>query len=60
MRPVLPVLREFFSQHPEALSSGPESLSKLLYRLHYLDYLPAVFEVEKALQALHPDGVVAA
>jgi hypothetical protein len=60
MRSLLPLLREFFSQHPEALSSGPESLSKLLYRLHYLDYLPAVFEVEEALQALHLDGVVAA
>lgn len=57
---VLPALRELFSQHPAAVSSGPEALARMVYVLRFLPYRPGVCEVEAALEALTLEGEVAA
>lgn len=57
---VLPALRELFSQHPAAVSSGPEALVRLLYVLGFLSFRPGVCEVEAALEALTLEGEIAA
>ena len=58
---VLPALRELLSQHPEADTSGLETLSRLLYVLRFLPYQPEIHEVEAALEALRlASGEVAA
>ncbi len=57
---VLPILRELFSQHPEATKNGPETLSRLLYVLRFLPCQPEIHEVEAALEALAlEDGIAA-
>jgi hypothetical protein len=60
MSSVLPALRELFSQRPETIRSGPESLSRMLYVLCYLNSQPDIFEVEAALEVLRLEGAVAA
>lgn len=57
---VLPALRELFSQHPAAASSGPEALVRMVYVLQFLPYRPGVYEVEAALEALTLEGETAA
>jgi len=57
---VLPALRELFSQHPGAMRSGPEALSRMLYVFRLLPYRPEVCEVEAALEALCTEEELAA
>ncbi len=57
---LLSALRELFSQHPAAVSCGPETLARMLYVLCYLNRRPAAFEVEAALEALQVEGGLAA
>jgi hypothetical protein len=55
---VLPALRELFSQHPEVIQSGPETVSWALYMLRFLSYRPETFKVEAALEAFKVEGEV--
>ncbi|MGF1472041.1 MAG: hypothetical protein ACFB50_09915 [Rubrobacteraceae bacterium] len=57
---VLPALREFYSQHPAAMKSSPETLARLLYMFRFLSYRPDVYEVEAALEALQVEEELAA
>jgi hypothetical protein len=57
---VLPALRELFSQYPDSIRSGPETLSLMLNMMRFLPYRPEVFEVEAALEALCVEGELAA
>ncbi len=57
---VLPMLRELFSQYPEATKNSPETLTRLLYVLRFFSYQPGVHEVETALEALALEGETAA
>lgn len=57
---VLSTLRELFSQHPQAMRSGPETLGRMLHVLRFLPYRPEVWEVEAALEALQVEGALAA
>ncbi len=57
---VLLMIRELFSQHPEATKNGPETLSRLLYVLHFLPHQPEIHEVEAGLEALALEGETAA
>ncbi len=54
------MLRELFSQYPEATKNSPETLSRLLYVLRFFSYQPGVHEVETALEALALEGETAA
>ena len=57
---LVPVLRELFSQHPTAMSCGPETLVQLLFVLRYVNHRPPFFEVEAASEALQlEDGKAA-
>lgn len=57
---ILPALRELFSQHPAAVSSGPEMLARMVYVLRFLPCRPGVCEVEAALETLTLEGEIAA
>jgi hypothetical protein len=57
---VLPALRELLGQHPAMTQSGPETLSRALYKLRFLPYRCEPFEVEAALEALLVEGEVLA
>jgi hypothetical protein len=54
----LPALRELFSQHPAAVSSGPEMLARMLHLLCFLNYRPEVCEVGAALETLRVEDEV--
>lgn len=49
---VLATMRELFGQHPGAMKSSPETLTRMLYVLWFLPYRPGLYEVEEALETL--------
>jgi hypothetical protein len=53
---VHPSLRELFSQHPDMMQSGYETLSRALHVLRYLAHRPKPFEVEAAREVLLVEG----
>jgi hypothetical protein len=53
---VHPALRELFSQHPDMMQSGCETLSRALHVLRFLACRPEPFEVEAAREALLVEG----
>ena len=57
---LLIALRAFLSRNPCAGSFGPETLSELLYKEHYLSRPVAGYEVEGAVEVLRVEGEVLA
>ncbi len=55
---LLIAMRAFFSRNPCAASFGPETLSELLYKEHYLSFPAAGYEVEGAVEVLRVEGEV--
>ena len=55
---LLSALRTFLSRNPCAYSFGPEMLSELLYKEHYLARPVAGYEVEGAVETLRVEGEV--